>query len=102
MLTLLPASYAVLKGSQSVLLPVPQIKIHVPAATGLFEALRTLRKKLAAHDHVPPYMVFSDATLRDMCTVNPATLEEMREVKGVGDLKLKKYGQAFLDCLKKQ
>ncbi len=101
-LTLLPASYAVLKGSQSVLLPVPKIKKHVPAATGLFEALRTLRKKLAAHDHVPPYMVFSDATLRDMCTVNPATLEEMREVKGVGDLKLKKYGQAFLDCLKKQ
>ena len=101
-LTLLPASYAVLKGSQSVLLPVPKIKEHVPAATGLFEALRTLRKKLAAHDHVPPYMVFSDATLRDMCTVNPATLEEMREVKGVGDLKLKKYGQAFLDCLKKQ
>ena len=101
-LTLLPASYAVLKGSQSVLLPVPKIKEHVPAATGLFESLRTLRKKLAAHDHVPPYMVFSDATLRDMCTVNPATLEEMREVKGVGDLKLKKYGQAFLDCLKKQ
>ena len=101
-LTLLPASYAVLKGSQSVLLPVPKIKKRVPAATGLFEALRTLRKKLAAHDHVPPYMVFSDATLRDMCTVNPATLEEMREVKGVGDLKLKKYGQAFLDCLKKQ
>ena len=101
-LTLLPASYAVLKGSQSVLLPVPKIKKHVPAATGLFESLRTLRKKLAAHDHVPPYMVFSDATLRDMCTVNPATLEEMREVKGVGDLKLKKYGQAFLDCLKKQ
>ncbi len=101
-LTLLPASYAVLKGSQSVLLPVPKIKEHVPATTGLFESLRTLRKKLAAHDHVPPYMVFSDATLRDMCTVNPATLEEMREVKGVGDLKLKKYGQAFLDCLKKQ
>lgn len=100
-LTLLPVSYAVLKGRQSVLLPVPKAKQqHVPAAADRFDQLRALRKKLAARDHVPPYMVFSDATLHDMCEVNPATLEEMREVKGVGEMKLKKYGQDFLTCLK--
>lgn len=62
----------------------------------LFERLRALRKRLADEAGVPPYIVFSDATLRDMCARRPATDEEFLEVSGVGATKLARYGEAFL------
>ena len=63
------------------------------------DKLRKLRKEIATREHVPPYVVFSDATLRDMCAVQPKTLEEMLEVKGIGEMKLARYGEEFLACL---
>ena len=62
----------------------------------LFERLRTLRKRLADEAGKPPYIVFSDAALRDMCAKKPATDEEFLEVSGVGATKLARYGEAFL------
>lgn len=62
----------------------------------LFERLRVLRKRLADEAEVPPYIVFSDATLRDMCAKLPTTEEEFLEVSGVGATKLARYGEAFL------
>ena len=62
----------------------------------LFERLRTLRKRLADEAEVPPYIVFSDATLRDMCAKLPATEDEFLDVSGVGATKLARYGKAFL------
>ena len=62
----------------------------------LFERLRTLRKRLADEAGVPPYIVFSDATLRDMCAKRPATDDEFLDVSGVGATKLARYGEAFL------
>ena len=62
----------------------------------LFERLRTLRKRLADEAGVPPYIVFSDATLRDMCAKRPATEDEFLDVSGVGATKLARYGEAFL------
>ena len=90
-----------MRGEEKVLQQVRREKKteRVPAATELFEQLRALRKELAARDHIPPYLIFSDATLRDMCAVKPETLEDMKNVKGIGDFKLKKYGKAFLECL---
>lgn len=99
-LTLQPTAYAVLKGQEKVWQAVPKPeKEKSPAAPELFDYLRTLRKEIAAKDHIPPYVVFSDATLRDMCRLQPQTLDEMLEVKGVGELKLEKYGEAFLKCI---
>ena len=60
----------------------------------LFERLRTLRKRLADEAGKPPYIVFSDAALRDMCAKRPATDEEFLEVSGVGATKLARYGGA--------
>ena len=68
----------------------------VPA---LFERLRALRKRLADEAGVPPYIVFSDATLRDMCAKLPATEDEFLDVSGVGATKLARYGAAFLEEL---
>nr|WP_253904666.1 RecQ family ATP-dependent DNA helicase [Adlercreutzia sp. ZJ473] len=62
----------------------------------LFERLRALRKSLADAMGKPPYVVFSDAALRDMCAKRPATDEEFLEVSGVGLAKLKRYGEDFL------
>ncbi len=99
-LTLEPRAYAVLKGQEKVYQAMPKPEQEKePAAPELFDYLRTLRKEIAARDHIPPYVVFSDATLRDMCVVQPATLDEMLDVKGVGELKLEKYGAAFLQCI---
>lgn len=99
--TLKPAAYPVLKGQEKVWQAVPKPeKEKELAAPELFDHLRHLRKEIATREHVPPYVVFSDATLKDMCRVQPATLDEMLDVKGIGEMKLHKYGQEFLDCIK--
>ena len=67
---------------------------------GLFQVLRALRKELADQQGKPPYVVFSDATLRDMCARRPATDEEFLEVSGVGLTKLSRYGEAFMDAIR--
>ncbi len=63
----------------------------------LFERLRALRKQLAVEGGLAPYMVFGDASLRDMCARMPETEDEFMDVSGVGAKKLEKYGKAFLD-----
>lgn len=66
------------------------------ADAAIFEALRRLRRAVAEERGVPPYLVFSDASLHDMARRRPRTLDDMREVKGVGDWKLQTFGERFL------
>ena len=66
----------------------------------LFEELRALRMQLAKKRSVPPYMVASDRTLRDMCIRLPLTREEMLEVNGMGEKKVKQYGEQFLEKIR--
>jgi ATP-dependent DNA helicase RecQ len=68
--------------------------------TGLFEALRGLRRTLADERRVPSYVVFSDATLREMARQRPATAAALRQVYGVGEAKLATFGEAFLNCIR--
>jgi ATP-dependent DNA helicase RecQ len=67
---------------------------------GLFEALRGLRRSLADERRVPSYVVFSDATLRELARQRPATTAALRQVYGIGEAKLATFGQAFLDCIR--
>jgi ATP-dependent DNA helicase RecQ len=67
---------------------------------GLFEALRALRRQLAEERQVPSYVVFSDATLREMARARPSTPERLRQVYGVGEAKLATFGEQFLDCIR--
>ncbi|MDR0519068.1 MAG: DNA helicase RecQ [Clostridiales Family XIII bacterium] len=62
----------------------------------LFEALRSLRRRLADEAGVAAFVVFSDATLRDMCRHKPTSLEAFMEVSGVGKTKCERYGDAFI------
>ena len=65
----------------------------------LFERLRMLRRRLADEQGVPAYVVFSDATLQEMAVLRPASLEALLAVNGVGEVKLERYGAAFLEEL---
>ena len=65
----------------------------------VFETLRALRKSLAAAEAVPPYIVFSDAVLRQMAAFKPQTREALLALNGVGPAKLERYGAAFLAAL---
>jgi ATP-dependent DNA helicase RecQ len=66
----------------------------------LFEELRAVRKQIAEKENVPPFVIFSDAALRDMCAKQPKTSEEFLQVSGVGEHKLKKYGLEFIQAIR--
>lgn len=66
----------------------------------LFEELRLLRKNMAAEAGVPPFVIFSDKTLRDLCARRPANEDEMLDVHGVGLNKMEKYGEPFLEAIR--
>jgi ATP-dependent DNA helicase RecQ len=65
----------------------------------LFETLRVLRKSIADESNVPPYVVFSDATLREFALHKPQTLAAFRAISGVGDVKLERYGSRFVEAI---
>jgi ATP-dependent DNA helicase RecQ len=66
----------------------------------LFDVLRTLRRELATEREVPPYVIFSDATLRELARIRPSSPERMRLVYGIGDAKLRDFGNHFLTAIK--
>lgn len=76
--------------------------VYDTANPRLFEALRTLRAQIARRQSVPPYVVFSDKTLKEMCARMPRSKAEMLEVSGVGEVKFQKYGKAFLEVIGKE
>jgi ATP-dependent DNA helicase RecQ len=70
-----------------------------PFEEELFEKLRDLRTKFAREEQVPAYIVFSDASLRDMCRKKPVTAGQFLNVIGVGEKKLERYGDAFIEAI---
>ena len=66
----------------------------------LWHALRKCRKELADEQNVPPYVIFHDATLKEMLVHRPLTDTEMIRLSGVGDRKLERFGEAFLDVIR--
>ena len=66
----------------------------------LFEELRALRREIADREGVPAYVIFHDATLREMAASRPRTPEDLLDVGGVGEKKLEKYGEEFLAALR--
>lgn len=105
-LKLAPKSRGVLTGQETLrmMLEIPQKKkaaaakdAPLPSADEkLLAALKDLRKSLAMRQSIPAYVVFTDATLVDMCRRKPKTQEEFMEVSGVGQAKSRRYGEVFL------
>lgn len=67
----------------------------------LFDALKALRLRIAEESGVPPYVVFTNASIRDMCLRMPDSQQAFLDVAGVGAVKAQRYGQAFLDEIAK-
>nr|WP_295229478.1 DNA helicase RecQ [Ruminococcus sp.] len=108
-LKLLPKSRDVLFGRQRLVMKKVEnsekvVKTHrpeVPVNSELLDALKALRKGIASKKSVPAYVIFTDATLIDMCKKCPETPDEMLEVSGVGRTKLEKFGKQFLEEIAK-
>lgn len=108
-LKLLPKSRDVLFGRERLVMKKVEnsekiVKTHrpeVPVNADLLDALKALRKSIASKKSVPAYVIFSDATLTDMCKKCPETPDEMLEVSGVGRTKLEKFGKEFLEVIAK-
>lgn len=108
-LKLLPKSRDVLFGRERLVMKKVEnsekvVKTHrpeVPVNADLLDALKALRKSIASKKSVPAYVIFTDATLIDMCKKCPETPDEMLEVSGVGRTKLEKFGKQFLEVIAK-
>ena len=66
----------------------------------LFTYLKSVRKEIAERASVPAYVVFTDASLKDMCRIKPENIKEFSQVTGVGRMKLDKYGKTFIEAIK--
>lgn len=108
-LKLLPKSRDVLFGRERLVMKKVEnsekvVKTHrpeVPVNSEMLDALKALRKSIASKKSVPAYVIFTDATLIDMCKKCPKTPDEMLEVSGVGRTKLEKFGKEFLEVIAK-
>lgn len=91
----------VLKGKEQVWMRQEKIQQteQVDYHTKLFEQLRALRKEIADRDKVPPYVLYSDATLKDLSRYLPKSREDMLEIKGIGVKKYEQYGEPFLEII---
>ena len=101
-----PAARALLKGEDRLDLVVPprrQRRSRKERAAGpedpLFEALRARRRDLAKEAGVPPYVIFHDSTLREMAELKPTSRSALSRISGVGEAKLDRYGDAFVEVL---
>jgi ATP-dependent DNA helicase RecQ len=115
-LSLSDSSRGILRGEESLMLREDTLPVQSNMGSGkkskpkkvyindenveLWEALRTCRKHLASEQGIPPFMIFHDATLKDMLDNKPTSLASFGNISGVGQMKLDKYGAEFLAVLK--
>lgn len=107
-LKLTEAARPILKGAMTLSLAVPRLSLKRSNNSkadlknydrALFAKLKHLRKTIAEQDEVPPFVVFSDATLADMAEKQPDTPTAFLQVSGVGQTKLQRYGEAFINLI---
>ncbi|SFV91011.1 ATP-dependent DNA helicase RecQ [hydrothermal vent metagenome] len=107
---LTPFGVEVLKGAHTVTMKKERLEVRksVPKRkvtyfddydVEMYDKLRALRAQIASENGIPPYIVFSDKTLKDLSAKKPHTKEEMLEVHGIGEVKYDRYGEAFLEVL---
>jgi ATP-dependent DNA helicase RecQ len=110
MLKLNALSWEVMRGSRAVtLLQAKESKskrTRIEEASwhdvdeALFESLRQLRREIAAERAVPAYVILHDATLRELASVRPTTVEALRYIRGMGERKLTDFGARVVECIK--
>ncbi len=98
--------YAVLKGQETVQMRIVMhqeveevVGTMQPVDDGLFLELVGLRRRMATEEKVPPFMIFSDATLQEMAMYYPISEDELLQINGVGEVKYRKYGEAYVELI---
>lgn len=108
-LCLTEASRTVLKATEPLMLASPRLqkasywqskKLDKSYDRVLFSKLRELRKRIADSEDIAPFIVFNDATLSELAKTQPRTTSQMLGISGIGDVKLSRYGKAFMDVIK--
>ena len=108
-LCLTEASRSVLKATEPLMLASPRLQKASywqsknqaqPYDKALFRKLRELRKSIADSENIAPFIVFNDATLSELARVKPINSTQMLTVSGIGDVKLSRYGKAFIELIK--
>jgi ATP-dependent DNA helicase RecQ len=102
-----PTAKPILKREESLTIAVPppltrrsRADRNAGPADPLFDALREARRTLAAEANVPAYVVFHDSTLREIAAARPGSISELGRIQGVGEAKLKRYGEAMLEAVR--
>ena len=104
-----PGARPILNGGEPVVIAVPPPRRRTrkervageETADPLFAALRAARREIAAETGVPPYVVFHDSTLREIAAARPRSLHELSRIQGVGEAKLKRYGEQMLEAIRR-
>lgn len=102
MLQLNEKSYSILKSKQRVMLKLSYENEEKVINSDLFNELRIWRRDTAIKEGVKPYIIFSDATLIELCNKLPKTEKELLQIRGMGEKKFNKYGEELLKRLKNQ
>ncbi|MBC8061278.1 MAG: DNA helicase RecQ [Clostridiaceae bacterium] len=92
-------SSAVLKSREKVFMKLHKVETKVEIKEDLLSRLKELRKEISQREKIPPYVIFHDATLNEMCTVLPCSAIDFKGIKGVGERKLEKYGEDFISII---
>lgn len=99
MLRLNKKSMDILLGKQKVMFLLKEDE--KPINKELFERLKVWRRIKANKENVKPYIIFSDSSLMEIVNILPKNLEELKEIRGVGEKKLEKYGEEIIDVINK-
>lgn len=92
-------SYDVLKGKETVAIKVSKIEKKVKADNELLDKLKQLRKAISQEESVPPFMIFPDATLKELSEYMPTKEEDLLKIKGIGERKAEVYGERFIKSI---
>lgn len=94
---LLPNAVPILKQQSRVMMRIQQERVVEQVSNVLFDKLRAWRREVSQREKVPPYVIFSDNTLHELAAVCPEDRQSMLAVKGIGEMKFEKFGQALLE-----
>ncbi|NEZ46966.1 DNA helicase RecQ [Clostridium niameyense] len=92
-------SYEVLKGKKDIYIKVSNIKKMVKHDNELFEILKHLRKEISKEERIPPFMVLTDSTLKELSEYMPIDLDSLRLIKGIGERKAEVYGEKIINII---
>lgn len=96
---LMTKAMPVLRGQEKIFIRQAKKVAAITPENELFQALRQLRADIATQQNVPPYIIFADKTLSEMCEQLPLSQEAMLCINGIGEVKFKKYGEQFLEVI---